>query len=178
MGAHIHAAYQFWNLMISIMRQEDAVSIVHHVSACTLGLVLCNQGFGSYWCLYLGGVSETSTSILSIMDIFKLNPYLQKDYPTLNVAVRATFCVAFLIARVFIWWYVVFWFYIDLYYFWGDYGDFQRPHFTVVVNLISWTALTVIQLIWGKLVVKGLGKALGLIAASTEGPQTGIEGLD
>ena len=141
--AHIHAAYQFWNLMISIMRQEDAVSVVHHVSACLLGLVLCNQGFGWYWCLYLGGVSETSTAILSVMDIFKLNPYLQKDYPTLNVAVRATFCIAFLIARVFIWWYVMFWFYLDLYYFWSDYGNFQRPHFTVVVNVISWTALTV-----------------------------------
>ena len=139
----IHAAYQFWNLMISIMRREGAVSIVHHITAGILGLVLCNGAFGNYWTIYLGGVAEFSTAVLSGMDIFKLNPYLQKDYPTLNVAVRATFCISFLIARVLIWWVVMFFYVIDLYHFWYDYGDYQRPHFTIIVNLVCWAALTV-----------------------------------
>lgn len=162
MVAQIHASYQFWNFAIALLRGDGAVSLVHHLFCAYLGLIN-SAGFGCYHLIYMGGVAELSTIVLTFMDIFKNNKYLQEAYPATNQWLRYTFCAVFLVLRVAVWWAVLYSFFSDIYAYLSEGLGDGRFTLHCYVNLIAMGALTFIQLIWARLVVLGIMKALGLI---------------
>lgn len=159
--SHIHASYQFWNLLMSLMRKEGPVSLVHHGACMLLGIINCSC-FNMYHLIYAGGVAEISTVILTFMDIFKLNPYLQEKYPSWNLAIRVTFCAAFLLLRVVIWLGVTFFMFSDMIKFAKEPKSFNQPWLHIGINTVAVALLTVIQMIWAQLVVRGILKVCGL----------------
>lgn len=167
--AQIHASYQFWNFAMSVLRGEGWVNILHHLFCTYLGVINSN-GFGSYHLIYMGGVAEISTIILTVMDIFKNNKYLQEKYPVANMFFRYSFCAVFVILRVFVWFVVLASFFSDIFvYLTQNLGEKYRLH--CYMNVLAMLILSGIQLIWARLVVLGILKAFGIIKRPSQSPK-------
>lgn len=172
MVGQIHASYQLWNFAICLLRRDGWISLVHHAACAYLG-ILNSDGFGCYHLVFMGGVAEISTIILTVMDVFKNNPYLQERYPNANFYTRAIFCGVFLILRVFVWWVVLFWFFSDIYYYLADPAITTKFYHHCYVNLIAMSTLTLIQLVWARLVVLGILRAAGIVKKSPAAGESG-----
>lgn len=146
---------------MAILRNDGAISVIHHGFCAYLG-ALNAQGFGCYHMIYMGGVAEISTIILTVMDIFKNNPYLVEKYPTANLTIRQLFCAVFLLLRVVVWWVVLYKFFADIWVYLSE-GTGEKYTLHCYVNIVSMVLLTFIQLIWARLVMMGILKFLGFM---------------
>jgi hypothetical protein len=162
MVAQIHASYQVWNFAMAIVRRDGWVSFWHHLFCAYMGM-LNSAGFGCFHLMWMGGVMELSTVILTVMQVFKDNPYLQKDFPFTYLITRQLFCVVFLALRVAFWFVVLYWFFSDMFVYLRD-GPGQKFRWHCYVNIVGMLILTVIQLIWERLVLLGVLKFLGFFA--------------
>ena len=103
--AIIQIGYQLWALPIGILFVGETTSmIIHHVAvicvASTSTFLTC--GF-RYYIPFFYGVIEISSVPLSVMNAFKNNPDLIKNYPGIYGKVRLLFGVTFLLVRVVLW---------------------------------------------------------------------------
>ena len=155
------AAYALWEmgvlLFIPALRTWD--SVLHHFSVVlAIGIGMFSPMHNGFYSPYFVGMQEISSVALGIVDIFKQFRPLQEAYPTCYLIARATFAVLFVLVRV------VLWLIFALHY-WRDYAsvaptlelwELFRASVIVGGNVV----LTVLQLIWGRLVVNGVLKVI------------------
>jgi hypothetical protein len=151
--------YQFWAIPVGILHVKESVEmIVHHfavvVSTSMTGFL--SIGF-RYYSPFFYGVMELSSVPLSIMNVFRDSPELQKKYPTANASSRIIFAASFLIIRVI----------MCL----SRWPFFLRDNFVVFYTkemgayklymFLQWslaTFLAILQLYWATLIFKGMLK--------------------
>lgn len=157
--AALQLGYQFFAIPVGIFyKTESLTMLLHHVAVIgSAGLSGCMSiGFRYYTPFFLG-IFEISSLPLAIMNAFKDNPELVKKYPLQNTIVRVLFCLAFLWIR---WW-------MDF----SRVPIFLRDNFLVfytremglpklylLFQFSSAAFLTVLQIYWGILIIKGLIK--------------------
>ena len=103
--ANLQIAYQLWAIPMGLLFVGEPVEMLyHHIGAMVVALLSAffTNGF-RYHNPFFFGLIESSSVPLVFMNILKENPNLSKRYPTTNIVVSLSFCILFLVTRVFMW---------------------------------------------------------------------------
>ena len=103
--AKLQMAYQLWAIPMGLFFvDEPAEMLYHHVGVMVVGSLSAffTNGF-RYHDPFFFGLIESSSVPLVIMTVLKENPNVATRYPTANIVVSLSFCVLFLVTRVFMW---------------------------------------------------------------------------
>mmetsp|Transcript_3480 Transcript_3480/g.5255 ORF Transcript_3480/g.5255 Transcript_3480/m.5255 type:complete len:318 (+) Transcript_3480:59-1012(+) len=157
----LQVGYNIYSLFIGILfMNEPPAMIVHHIAVLIVGSLssLCRNGF-RYHAPFFFGAIEISSVPLAIMNMCKDHPeWTQKRYPRVCKWIRPAFAVVFLVVRVVLWLPQI----ADVLYISGLLGyTCQTNGCRVAVGMFWWSALflTLLQLYWASLILKGLTKA-------------------
>eukprot|EP00933_Yihiella_yeosuensis_P004957 TRINITY_DN109376_c0_g1_i1.p1 TRINITY_DN109376_c0_g1~~TRINITY_DN109376_c0_g1_i1.p1 ORF type:complete len:270 (-),score=40.48 TRINITY_DN109376_c0_g1_i1:190-999(-) len=148
---------------------EFAAMLAHHFFTGALCLHALYSGFMLYYGIFYIGMAELSSIPLTAMNLLRTaeegwssgvrgSPL---QMPGLNNILRGSFAIAFLAVRV------VYWIYVNLY-FWKDMAQlFSRPEerrHVSMAALLFWFLgngfLTLLQLFWARKVLKGILRAV------------------
>eukprot|EP00980_Cylindrotheca_fusiformis_P007432 scaffold1530_cov98-Cylindrotheca_fusiformis.AAC.8 len=174
----------YWDIPVTILTpaKRNLVDILHHlgmlfVAGVAMGpLCVYRHSRGSYYAPFFLGVMELSSIPLCYVDVFhpKHKPWFNylnanadnnigKVLSAINTVSRFSFAILFLIVRVAYFPYVALGFALpDT---WIEARHEQDPAlYTMCFLCVAFTGL---QLYWGSLIVRQLGKALGALSSSS-----------
>lgn len=139
-------SYQIWNTVICVILNDlrSPVMIMHHIVTATLAFG-CLFPYGSYYTIYFFGVSEATNIPLTVLDIME-KMLLDKAYPFLFQCSQAVFFVSFMIIRVFLWTFTIYFYITESWQLVVD--GVAHSNFHVITNLFSSFFLTGLQYYW------------------------------
>ena len=160
----IQIAYQTFGIIAGFIEQDvlfQPEMMGHHAVTMLLGFLNLHP-YIHYQIIYFGGVIELSNIPLTVYDMFKHFPKLEKRFPSIMAASKFTFALSYVVLRLILWLVNAYGFHVDSI----AYLQSGTAHSvtTVLINQTGNVFLTGLQLFWGKKVVKGVLMTLGLIA--------------
>ena len=159
-------AYELWNTLMAIALPEyrTAAFVGHHATTLYLAL-LSTAPFLHVYGAYFVGVTAVSSVLLGVVDIFRHVTALQQALPSLNLALRACFALAFLATRTVMWPLVSVPFWRDVVAALRD-GS-AHSAWACAVYLAANVLLTALQALWSVRIARGLWTAV--VGAPTKG---------
>lgn len=154
---HVQLAYQVFAIVGAVVvgpPLNQPEMILHHVCAGLCGLSSFLP-FMQFYSIFFGGLVEISNLPLTCIDICKCHPRLRETYAKSYELIRVLFAISFIFFRNILWPYFAFLLCSDAYHLrerLPTVGEF----FVYVVSV----SLTVLQLVWGRLVVRNVARAL------------------
>ncbi|GMI21434.1 hypothetical protein TeGR_g14572 [Tetraparma gracilis] len=169
------AAYQLKNLYDTVVWDDGALFVAHHVLS---GLVAWGGmhaggsgggGLGQVYAVFFMGISEVSTALLVLLANFDDElgvPGLADAFPTARIVLGAAFTVAFVFIRIAVWPWVAYLFLRDVRAALRDESDelakARRPWLLVIGGILG--ALTILQFVWlAEIASRGWGEAVALM---------------
>jgi hypothetical protein len=153
--------YQVFSLGTSFLWSDvlgGPQMVFHHCAVIILSL-LSFYPFAHYYILFFIGMAEASTFILCCVDVFRNLEELQKAFPAVNTCLRVTFALSFFFFRWIMWIPASFFFVSDCVELIRT-GK-QHSNWTVGIFIPGNIALTILQILWGKIIGKTLLKVIG-----------------
>lgn len=100
----IIVAYNLWALPVGLVLQERTEMILHHIAVLIVASLpaFFTNGF-RYFTPFFFGLIETSSVPLVLMNAFRQNPELDREYPITSLITGGSFAVSFIVTRVIMW---------------------------------------------------------------------------
>lgn len=155
------ATYQIKNLFDTLVWNDGALFVAHHVMCLFVAYGTLFHGVAHYYVPFYFGISEVSTAFLCLLVNFDDEhgvPGLADAFPQAKVVLGALFAVAFISVRAFFWTFFSYYFVSD-----ALLGvkntdstrDAARPWLKVFLGAL--TGLSVLQVIWlGQIFIVGM----------------------
>ncbi len=168
----LQTGYNLWSLPLGLIMQEPVAMMGHHIAVLCVGSLSCFSMHGfRYHAPFFFGVIEISSVPLSVMNFCKDHKdMMAPKFPILCAAVKPVFAITFLVVRVILWLPQI----LDVLRISGLLG-YTCPSGDYVCRTaigsfwLSAFFLTLLQIFWGSLVVKGiLSIVMGTGEASTK----------
>jgi len=142
-------AFQIKNLADTVYFGDGAVFVVHHVVTLTVALFALHPYSHLYGSFFFG-VSEVSTTVLAVVVLFDAEhgvAELERDFPTLRVAIGGLFAVSFAFVRCVLWPYLTYFYCRDALDVLADDPQIHSP-FLVKLFMGGLLTLSVMQAVW------------------------------
>jgi hypothetical protein len=132
----------------------------HHLATGLLAK-LAQKPYAAFYGLFFFGLASISSSLLSVVDIFRYGPpEMDKAMPTVNLVFRILFALAFLVLRSFLWPILSVLFWYDVVGVVVSGGDGKQNTYVGIVFLIANTGLSFLQVIWTEKIWSGLSSVI------------------
>jgi len=97
-------AYNLWALPVGLAIKEPSEMIFHHVAVLLVASLpaFFTNGF-RYFTPFFFGLIEISSVPLVMMNAFRENPHLDREYPITSLIAGGSFAVSFIVTRVIMW---------------------------------------------------------------------------
>lgn len=185
MSAVVWGMMILWDIPLSLFvpALQNTLMLGHHLGMCfvsgvSMGVFSGGHPIGSYYAAFFYGIVEISSIFLTIVDMFhpknkewfeyvnQTTTPVGKMVQTVNELSRVAFAVAFLVLRCGKFPYIMvttcladFWTAANV----DDAERYGIPRWTLLLVFALCFAFTLLQLNWGVLVGRQVGKAIGLI---------------
>jgi hypothetical protein len=151
-----YIGYDIYALIISIYLKNWTICF-HHIGMIYMIYFTINYQVYYYYLIFYAGVTSISTIPLSFINIFKEEPDLKEKYPNIYQFNRYLFTILFIYIRIFMLAKYNYYLNNDIYI--AFYIDkYQSMRYILVSFSILNILFTILQLIWCKIIIKGLIK--------------------
>lgn len=150
--------FQAWNFVISCFIKEyrSFDSLAHHVAVIWVVLLILDPLWQNYAIFYLG-ICEFSSIFFAVCQIFRYVSPLAIAYPSINEKFKIIFPLTFFCIRLFLFFYMNFYFYIDTYKL-VCLSSSVKSYANAVSFLVINVIISTLQILWSvklwKLVIK------------------------